>query len=161
MDNDRPWLDLKYFDDICPDKNGASKASFMNWGSKWGIFQVPVIAVFTKYDQFKRNIKMKLEDENRDLALLDTEVENIFKGQYQAHLSGSPQYVCLESEYGLEPTKMYKTYFCHADMHKNTQQCTDLIEMTADAIAGGAVALILLAIQKNNLELNIKQAIKW
>ena len=98
MDNDRPLLDLKHFDDICPDKNGASKASFMNWGSKWEIFQVPVIAVFTKYDQFKRNIKMKLEDENRDPALLDIEEKNIFKEQYLAHLTGSPRCVILESE---------------------------------------------------------------
>ena len=33
--------------------------------------------------------------------------------------------------------------------------------MTADALSGGAVALMLLAVQKDNLELNIKQAIKW
>jgi hypothetical protein len=31
MDNVRPSLDLKYFDDICPDKNGASKHNVMNW----------------------------------------------------------------------------------------------------------------------------------
>jgi hypothetical protein len=31
MDNDRPSLDLKYFWDICPDKNGTSKLNFMNW----------------------------------------------------------------------------------------------------------------------------------
>ena len=30
MDNDRPWLDLKHFDEICPDKNGTSKYNFMN-----------------------------------------------------------------------------------------------------------------------------------
>jgi hypothetical protein len=120
-----------------------------------------VIAVFTKYDQFKRNIKMKLEDGNCDPALLDTEVEKIFEEQYLAHLSGSPRCVRLESEYCVEPTNMYGTNVCHAGMHKNTQRCTDLIEMTADTLAGGAVALILLAVQKNNLELNIKQAIKW
>ena len=34
MDNNRPWLDLKHFDDICPDKNGASKHDFMNGGLK-------------------------------------------------------------------------------------------------------------------------------
>jgi hypothetical protein len=32
MDNDRPSLDIKYIDDICPDKNGTSDHSFMNWG---------------------------------------------------------------------------------------------------------------------------------
>jgi hypothetical protein len=31
MDNARPELDLKYFDDICPDKNGTSNYTFMNW----------------------------------------------------------------------------------------------------------------------------------
>jgi hypothetical protein len=31
MDNVRPELDLKYFDDICPDKNGTSNYNFMNW----------------------------------------------------------------------------------------------------------------------------------
>jgi hypothetical protein len=31
MDNDRPSLDLKYFENICPDKNGTSKGRVMNW----------------------------------------------------------------------------------------------------------------------------------
>jgi hypothetical protein len=31
MDNDRPSLDLKYFEDICPDKNGTLKGQVMNW----------------------------------------------------------------------------------------------------------------------------------
>jgi hypothetical protein len=31
MDNDRPELDLKYFDDICLDKNGMSKWNVMDW----------------------------------------------------------------------------------------------------------------------------------
>jgi hypothetical protein len=30
MDNDRPELDLRHFDDICPDKNGMSKYNTMN-----------------------------------------------------------------------------------------------------------------------------------
>ena len=60
---------------------------------------VPVIAVFTKYDQFKRNIKMKLEDEGRDPEIdLDAEAENIFKQQYLASLNGPPPFIRLESE---------------------------------------------------------------
>jgi hypothetical protein len=31
MDNDRPSLDLKYFGDICPDKNGMSRCNCMDW----------------------------------------------------------------------------------------------------------------------------------
>lgn len=57
-----------------------------------------MIAVFTKFDQFKRNIMIKLEDENRDSAELDAEVANMFRQHYLASLSGSPPFVRLESE---------------------------------------------------------------
>jgi len=60
---------------------------------------VPVIAVFTKYDQFKRDIKMKLQDEGRDRETdLNAEVENIFNQHYLAGLNGPPPFICLESE---------------------------------------------------------------
>jgi len=62
--------------------------------------QVPVIAVFTKYDQFKRNIRMKLEDEGRDPEMdLNAEVEIMFKQHYLANLYGPPPFIRLESEY--------------------------------------------------------------
>jgi hypothetical protein len=65
--------------------------------------QVPVIAVFTKYDQFRRDIRTKLEDEDRDPdhpdpALLNTEMERIFNEEFLANLKGSPPIVRLESE---------------------------------------------------------------
>ena len=62
-------------------------------------FPVPVIAVFTKYDQFKRNIKMRLEDEDRGTDIdLGAEAENIFEQHYLAGLKGPPPFVRLESE---------------------------------------------------------------
>ena len=62
-------------------------------------FQVPVIAVFTKYDQFKRDIKMKLQDEGHDSEMdPNAEVENIFKWHYLAGLNGPPPFIRLESE---------------------------------------------------------------
>ena len=42
-----------------------------------------------------------------------------------------------------------------------TQKCTDLIEATANALSGGVVGLMLMAVQRDNLELSVKQAIKW
>ena len=66
------------------------------------IFQVPVIAVFTKYDQFKRNIKMKLDDEALEGRgqgkSFETEVESVFNDHYLASLGGTQPFVCLESE---------------------------------------------------------------
>jgi hypothetical protein len=63
------------------------------------IFQVPVIAVFTKFDQFKRDIKIKLEDRGRDPELhLEDEVECIFRERYLAYLVGHPPFIRLQSE---------------------------------------------------------------
>jgi hypothetical protein len=46
-------------------------------------------------------------------------------------------------------------------MHKPGQRCTDLIEMTVNALSGDVVAVMLMAVQKdNNLELSIKYAIQ-
>ena len=56
-----------------------------------------MIAVFTKYDQFKRNIKMVCEEEDR-VTDIDAEVESVFKQHYLADLRGSPPYIRLESE---------------------------------------------------------------
>jgi len=126
MDNNRPSLDLKYFEDICPDKN------------------VPVIAVFTKYDQFKRDIGFRLEDKGHDPGTdLEDEAESIFRRHYLAGLKGTPPFVRLQR------------------MHKHGQPCAGLIELTANALSSNVVAIMLLAVQKDNLELNIKQAITW
>ena len=46
------------------------------------------------------------------------------------------------------------------EMHKHGQRCSDLIDMTANALSGDVVALMLVAVQRDNLELSIKQAIK-
>ena len=44
-------------------------------------------------------------------------------------------------------------------MHKPDQQCANLIEATANALSGAVVVLMLVAVQRDNLELSIKQAI--
>ena len=55
---------------------------------------------------------------------------------------------------------------CHVNIHsiemqKHGQRCADLIEMTANALSDSVVALMLVAVQRDNLELSIKEAIKW
>jgi hypothetical protein len=58
-----------------------------------------VIAVFTKYDQFKREIKMKMEDARRDSGSnFGDDAERIFHEHYLAGLGGTPSFVRLESE---------------------------------------------------------------
>jgi hypothetical protein len=57
-----------------------------------------VFTVFTKFDQFRRNIKIKLEDQHRDPSLLDAEVESLFNEHYLRSLTGPPPFIRLESE---------------------------------------------------------------
>ena len=46
-------------------------------------------------------------------------------------------------------------------MHRKDQRCTDLIEETANALSGSAVTLMLVAVQRDNLELSVKKAVEW
>jgi hypothetical protein len=117
MDNARPSLDLKYVDDICPDKNGTSRHNCMGYGSTRRVFLVPVIAVFTKYDQFRRDIWFKLEDQKLEPALLDTEVERIFKKEYLAKLRESAPFARLESE-------SFVDQLACSTLNSVTQRCT-------------------------------------
>jgi hypothetical protein len=56
---------------------------------------------------------------------------------------------------------MYYTNFCPVEMNKPGQRATELIEMTAKALSSGVVRLMLMAVQKDNLGLCIKQAVRW
>ena len=120
-----------------------------------------MIAVFTKHDQFRRNLKIKLEDQHRDPALLDAEAESVFNQHYLASLTGPPPYKRLESEdlHCRDRTTHYTNLYT-AGMHRPDQRCNGLIELTASTLSGGAVALMLLAVQRDNLELSINQAIR-
>ncbi|KAH9169773.1 hypothetical protein EDB89DRAFT_1982419 [Lactarius sanguifluus] len=112
MDNQRPELDLRYFKDICPDRN------------------VPVIAVFTKYDQFLRNVKMHLEDYGNTDNVSD-EAERQFKEHYLRHLDDGVRFVRLEK------------------MHRPETRCDALLEMTAEALNEDVGALMLSAAQRD------------
>jgi hypothetical protein len=100
MDGHRPGLDLKFHKDICPDQNSASLRTFMTVIFTQ-YFQVPVIAVFTKYDQFLRNVKMDVTDDpdkylNRTVSKV---AEEHFEEHYLHPLGDDVRYVRLESEF--------------------------------------------------------------
>ena len=46
-------------------------------------------------------------------------------------------------------------------MHIPNQRCTDLIEVTANALSVDVVALMLIAVQRDNLELSVMKAVAW
>ena len=59
-----------------------------------------MIAVFTKYEQFKFNIRMKLEDEGRPDGEneVSREAEKVFHEHYRRDHGEMPHFVRLESE---------------------------------------------------------------
>ncbi|KAN0132317.1 hypothetical protein V8E53_009743 [Lactarius tabidus] len=125
MDNQRPELDLKFYKDICLDKN------------------VPVIVVFTKYDQFLRNVEMQVldyPDEYPDGNVTDA-AGKLFREHYLDPLGNDVKYVQLQK------------------MHRQRGHCGDLLEKTATALDKDTVALMLLAVQRGNLELSVKVAL--
>jgi hypothetical protein len=47
------------------------------------------------------------------------------------------------------------------EMHKPNVQCNKIVEEMAAALNDNAVALMLLAVQRSNLELSVKLAVTW
>ncbi|KAH9035533.1 hypothetical protein EDB85DRAFT_867852 [Lactarius pseudohatsudake] len=123
MDNQRPQLDLKNFNGICPDEN------------------VPVIVVFTKYDQFRRNVKINLEDYGNRGDDVTEVTKKVFQEYYLHPLGDRVRFVRLEQ------------------MHRQNRRCDELIEKTAAALNEDTTALMLLAVQKRNLKLSVALAV--
>ncbi|KAN0130009.1 hypothetical protein V8E53_012163 [Lactarius tabidus] len=125
MDDHRPGLNLRFFRNVCPDQN------------------VPVIAVFTKYDQFLFNVEMDVSDDPDKYP--DSTVAQVAEKRLQDHylrpLGDDVRYVLLEK------------------MHMKDSRCDNLVEKTAEALNDDAVALMLLAVQKGNLDLSVKMAL--
>jgi len=99
MDNDRPSLDAIYLNAVCPDKNGTYHPCpwLSVFDNRFHMHStVPVIAVFTKYDDFKLTIGIDMED--KDPTDVDAEVERVFKEQYLTLVEGAWKHVRLESE---------------------------------------------------------------
>ena len=102
MDNQRPQLDLKFYKDICPDENGESLRTFMTVFDTF--LEVPVIVVFTKHDQFLRNVEMHLfdyPDEYPDSGVSEA-AKNQFREHYLHPLGDNIKYVRLESKFGVK-----------------------------------------------------------
>jgi hypothetical protein len=125
MDDHRPGLNLKFFENICPDQN------------------VPVIAVFTKYDQFRFNVEMDMFDDPDKYP--DSNVSRVVEKRFQ--------------EYYLHPLGHDVRYVRLEKMNMKDSRCDSLVEKTAAALNEDTVALMLLTVQRGNLELSVKTAL--
>ena len=123
-----------------------------------------MIAVFTKYDQFRRDVKMKLayrSGRNPSVGDVNDEAAKIFQEQYLDVIKGSsPRYVRLESKVQCYISHFMIYTFYLAEMHKVGESCSVLIMETASALSLEVVTLMLLAVQRGNLEMSVKMAVK-
>ena len=118
--------------------------------------------MFTKYDQFLRNVEMHLLDYPSDYP--DSSVSEAAARQFQDHylhpLGDDVRYVRLESRCGVECQSYELTSeYCSTEMHRHNAHYDDLIEKTAVALNEDAVALMLVAVRNNNLKLSVKVAL--
>lgn len=129
--------------------------------------KVPVIAVFTKYDQFKRDIRMKLEarsEGNAKVTLkdVDDEAEKIFQDQYwNVIVVDSPRYVRLQSKFHYYICGYLVALLYISEMHKVGEPCDALLTETSNVLSTEVVTLMLLAVQRGNLEISARMAVNW
>ena len=118
--------------------------------------------MFTKYDQFLRNVEMHLVDYPSDYQ--DSSVSEAAKRQFEDHyldpLGDDVRYVRLESGFRVICQGYKLMQCCSKEIHRQNASCDDLIEKTAEALNEDAVALMLLAVQNGNLKLSVKVALK-
>ena len=123
---------------------------------------MPVIVVFTKHDQFLRNVAMNFVDFPSDYpdSSIYEAAKRLFEEHYLHPLGHDVRYVQLESGYRVK-CKGYELTpeCCLTEMHRQNGHCTDLIEKTAAALNEDAMALMLLAVQNRNLGLSVKVAL--
>ncbi|KAF7344047.1 hypothetical protein MVEN_01694200 [Mycena venus] len=146
-DTRRPGLDIAPFKKICPDENGEHCISFILLVDQ--SFGVPMIAVFTKYEALRHTIRCGLEDDDEDdgdedlLVRTIRETERIFEKEYLGKFDEKPRFVRLEG------------------MEQPGKRCDNLIETTMDALNDGVVTLMLLAVQRENLQLSVRSGVRW
>jgi hypothetical protein len=91
----------------------------------------------------------------------DSNVSEVAEKQFQEHylhpLGDDVRYVRLESEFRVK-CQGYVLMFL-AEMHMQNRRCDDLIEKTAATLNDDIVTLMLLAVQRGNLELSVKVAL--
>ena len=87
--------------------------------------------------------------------------KRLFEEHYLHPLGDNVRYVQLESGFRVKCLGYKLTpECCSTEMHKQHGHCDDLIVKTAAALDEDAVALMLLAVQNDNLELSVKVALK-
>ena len=99
-----------------------------------------------------------LDDPDKYPGSVSEEAKKRFQEHYLRPLGKNARYVRLESGFRLI-CRGYMLMTCLAEMHMKESGCNGLIEKTAAALNEDVVGLMLLAVQRGNLELSVKMAL--
>jgi hypothetical protein len=116
--------------------------------------------VFTKYDQFRFNVEMDMFDDPDKYpdSNVSRVVEKRFQEYYLHPLGHDVRYVRLESMLGAV-CQRHMADATLSEMNMKDSRCDSLVEKTAAALNEDTVALMLLTVQRGNLELSVKTAL--
>ena len=120
---------------------------------------MPVIAVFTKHDQFLRNVKIDLEDYGNPGDNVTDAAKRLFKEHYLRHIGAGARFVRLESAFGVKCQMLCANPLVKG-MHKVETRCDSLLKETAEALNEDVLDLMLVAVQKSDLAVSVRIAAK-
>ena len=150
----------------------VSKANFLSYpvGISLTCLAVPVIAIFTKYDALVTAAFNTLREKNNksrkdakqaapDVAISDLKTNYVGPLLQATHKPKA--HVCLSGRHGLlSQSILPHASLSHADMQKESTECSALINETANAIDDDILRLLFVSVQQNNLDLCVEFAVR-
>ncbi|TFK59657.1 hypothetical protein BDN72DRAFT_851139 [Pluteus cervinus] len=107
---------------------------------------VPVVAVFTKFDDLITQIYDDEKDDDENLQVAKSELEKKFQEPLYGYMFPPRAHVCMED--------------LHDDAGNHQDQVKELTKQTANSLDDLALKLLFVSVQQNNLELCIGYAVK-
>ena len=166
-DNARPLLELerKFFNESRTG-NGFYTFSLSKFRTDrtLALITVPVIAIFTKFDDLINQVyDMDLEEEENCEAALQA-LENKFRKPLDGYNYPPRAYLRFEGMFCLVSTrnldlKAQLRIGIHDDKGNHQDQVKKLIENTASSLDTPALRMLFVSVQQNNMELCIEYAI--
>ncbi|KDQ64038.1 hypothetical protein JAAARDRAFT_117913 [Jaapia argillacea MUCL 33604] len=138
----------------------ADNASRLLTGAEARFFQecdpgaVPVIAIYTKFDDFVLQTQQFLTSQGWD------EDDAFDEASRSALNCFTEKYAKVVNTTRFPPKRDDLSFTSYTDMDKTGAKCDELLEKTADALGGDALRQLFVCIQRNNLDLWTKWAVK-
>jgi hypothetical protein len=128
---------------------------------------VPVVLIFTKFDALEDMCYNKLRSQGKDHQEAEDAMPELanktFQNEYLSLVLATAfppkAYICLSGNI-LSLYRVFK-FLQILEMNKEENQCSELSEITMDILDNDVLVNLFVSTQKNNLDLCIKESIKY